>query len=118
MGTATHLTALEVKDIILDNVDVVDGFEDYCVTGGILSIKNAVDAIYAENRGAYTKGDVDGNGYVTNDDYELCREICFGAISATTSQTNAADINGDGSVTAIDYMHIKRYCNKTSYFIP
>ncbi len=118
MGTATHLTALEVKNIILNNVDVVDGFDDYCVTGGILSIKNAVDAIYAENRGAYTKGDVNGDGYVTNADYELCREICFGTVSATANQTNAADINDDGSITAVDYMRIKRYCNKTSYFIP
>ena len=46
---ATHLTAEDTKNLILNNVDVVPALEDYCVTGGRLAIDKAVDALYAQS---------------------------------------------------------------------
>ncbi|MBR6563404.1 MAG: S8 family serine peptidase [Clostridia bacterium] len=118
MSKATHLTPLEVRDLILENPETLTGFDNYCVSGGTLSINNAIEALFQENRGAYTKGDVDGDGYVDQYDYIACRRIYFGTLTPTEAQLDAADVNGDGEVDTFDVTMISRYYNRTLYFAP
>ncbi len=120
MSKATHLTPLGVKNYILSNVTPVSGLANYCLYDGILSIGNAVEAVYNQSRGAYSKGDVDGNGFITSADYTLCQQIFNGTYSGTptAAQLDACDVNDNGSVDARDYLLLKRYVNRTYYFIP
>ena len=118
MSKATHKTPLQIRQLILDNVKTIDGFDEYCVTGGTLSIINAINALYEENRGAYTLGDVSGDGYIDSSDYMLCRRICFGSLTPTELQFAAADVNEDGIVDSADYTLINRYVSRTYYFAP
>jgi len=118
MSKATHKTPLQIRQLLLDNVDVLNGFDEYCVTGGTLSIRKAVNALYAENRGAYTKGDVTGDGYVDQYDYIACRRIYFETLTPTTQQIDAADVDNSGEVDPVDVSMINRYYFKTLYFPP
>ncbi len=118
MSVATHKTPLQIRQLLLDNVKEIDGFDEYCVTGGTLSIVNAINALYEENRGAYTKGDVSGDGYVDEIDYLFCKRICLNTLTPSDAQLNAADVDGNGTVNAVDYIFINRYCGKTYYFAP
>ena len=118
MSKATHLTPLEVRDLILENPETLTGFDNYCVSGGTLSINNAIEALFQENRGAYTKGDVDGDGYVDQYDYIACRRIYFGTLTPTEPQLDAADVNGDGEVDTLDVNMISRYYDRILYFAP
>ena len=118
MSKATHKTPLQIRQLLLDNVKELNGFDEYCVTGGTLSIRNAVEALYDENRGAYTKGDVTGDGYVDQYDYIACRRIYFNTLTPTAQQFEAADVNEDGEVGTIDVNMISRYYNRTLYFPP
>ena len=118
MSKATHLTPLEVKALLMDNVKEIEGFDDLCVSGGVLSISNAVGALFSEPRAAYEKGDVSGDGQITAADYLMCKQIVFSSIDYTDEQFNAADVNNDGNVTAVDYMMIQKFINQTYYFPP
>ncbi len=118
MAKGTHLTPLQVRSLIINNVEELTGFDDYCVSGGTLSINNAIEALYDENRGAYTKGDVTGDGYVDQYDYIACRRIYFETLTPTAQQIEAADIDGNGEVGVTDMNMINRYYNRTVYFPP
>ena len=74
--------------------------------------------LYTENRGAYTLGDLDGNGTVTSSDANIVRQIHMQTITPTEQQSSAADINGDGRVNLLDYALITQFVNKTAYFPP
>ena len=54
-------------------------------------------------------GDVDGDGYVTNDDATMVQEYVVGNITLTDAQLIRADVNNDGDVNATDAMMIARY---------
>ncbi|MBQ8325056.1 MAG: S8 family serine peptidase [Clostridia bacterium] len=118
MSHATHLTPLEVKSLLMSTVDEGQAFEGKCVSGGRLSIINAVNQLYTENRSAYTLGDLDGNGTVTSSDANIVRQIHMQTIAPTEQQSSAADINGNGRVNLLDYALITQFVNKTAYFPP
>jgi len=52
-------------------------------------------------------GDVDQDGWVTDADIALVKEIILGRISPTDEQFRRADVNQDGHVTATDISYIK-----------
>ncbi len=116
MANASYLTPAEVVELVYDTADPVPALEDYCVTGARLSFYNAMNALFEIERPVYSKGDVNGDGYVTAADYTLCRRITMGTYQPTEQQSFAADINGDGNVTTVDYLSINRHVVKT-YFI-
>ena len=118
MSHAPQLTPLQVKQMVLDNVRELIALDDKCVSGGILSLSNISLAIYDAYRGEYTKGDVDGDGYVNQYDYILCRSIVMNEVMPTQQQLVAADTNGDGAVDQYDYILIRRYVQRTLYFPP
>lgn len=115
---ATHYSHMEIKELLLDTVDEITGFEDLCVTGGRLSIINAVNALYSENRGAYSLGDLNGNGHVEITDYMMAKRAVLGTYTLSPIQENAMDINGDNVLNSLDYMLIERYTLQTYYFAP
>jgi len=119
MSHAPHLTPLEVKELLMSTVNEIDGFDAYCVSGGALSIKNAIIALYQdEERGAYSKGDLDGDGIIDMFDYAICKQITMDSIVPTAQQLYAADVNKDDVVDVFDYMQIKQFCNRQFYFSP
>ena len=121
MSHATHLTPLQVKNYLLNNVTVLNSLTDLCVANGKLNIKAAVTAIYNENRktyGNYTKGDVNNDGQINTSDHTIVRNIYYGSYSPTATQIRAADINDNGTVDITDYLLVQRYSNKTYYFPP
>lgn len=118
MEKAAHKTPLQIKQLLLDNVTAVAEMETLCVSGGYLNLQNAVDALYAESRPAYSKGDVNGDGMITTSDYELCRSICMGTVTATQLQASAADVVDSAGIDKYDYLAIRRHCNKTLYIAP
>lgn len=64
-----YLSAEEIKELILDNVDVVDALEGKCITGGRL---NAYKAVLAATEPPTLTGDVNGDG---RDDVILSRGV-------------------------------------------
>ncbi len=119
MSTATHLTPLQVRQLILDNAKPVEGFDDLCVSGGVLSITRAIDSLYDEYRGIYTKGDITGDGHVTTADYLACKQVVMGTIDNPSElQIAAADVNGNGTNEMADYLLIKKYVYREFYFAP
>lgn len=115
---ATHLTPLQIKNYLIDNVTSVNGFNQLCVAGGVLNIYGAVNAIYNENRGAYSRGDIDGNGIIDSVDYLYAKRVALGTYTATPEQVDILDIDRDGAVTSVDYLMIQRYYFRTYYFPP
>ncbi len=103
---------------IMAGVNLVEGFDELCASGGILSITNVIETLYSENRGAYTKGDLNGDGLVNMFDHALCKQIYLESFTPTAIQRNAADINGDNTVNIFDSVLLKNYCNQTYYFPP
>ncbi len=53
-------------------------------------------------------GDVDGDGFITANDYNLARNAVLGKITLTPAQIKRGDINGNGKVDARDYLLIRR----------
>lgn len=115
---ATHYSYLQIKNLLMNTVDVIEGFQNKCVSGGRLSIINAVNYLYSENRGAYTAGDLTGDGRVTTDDATLARQVALGNTAPPAYILAAMDVNGDGSSNSKDYLMISRFANQTYYFPP
>lgn len=116
MSKATHKTPLQIRQLLLDNIN--PGFEGYCSSGGTLSIRNAISALYTENRGAYTKGDISGDGHIDAVDYLICKRIALGTYAPSAVEASAADIDGSDTVDSIDYTLVNRYWQGTYYFPP
>lgn len=116
MANASYLTPAEVIKLVCDTADPVPALANYCVSGGRLSFYNATNELFEIERPAYSKGDINGDGYVTTVDYTLCRRITMGTYTPSEQQSIAADINGDSNVTTADYLLINRHVAKT-YFI-
>lgn len=55
------------------------------------------------------KGDVDGDGNITANDYSLIKSDIMGNRNLTNEERTRADYDGDGNVTANDYVLIKKY---------
>ncbi len=115
---ATHLTPIQIKQYLIDNVAPVDGFDQLCVAGGILNISATVLALYNENRGAYSRGDVNGNGTIDPNDYLIAKRAYLGTYTPTAAEIDIMDINRNGVVDSNDYLYIQRYYFRTYYFPP
>ncbi|MDD4163987.1 MAG: S8 family serine peptidase [Eubacteriales bacterium] len=118
MAHATDLSVIQIKDLLLNNVAALPALSGLCVTGGRLSLINAVNALYSATRPAYSKGDVNGSGTITSSDSLIIKRIYLGTYTPTPKQLVAADVNKSGTVTSIDYIMVVRYCNETYYFPP
>ena len=118
MQKATHKTNLQIKQLLMNNVDSVSAMSSKCVSGGRLDVGNAADALFDEVRPAYSLGDVDGNGYINEYDYIFCTRIYMGTLTPTQQQLNAADVDQDGNVSIYDCGYIERYYYETLYFAP
>ena len=126
-GKATHLSALDIKERLMQCVTRPDmiqpnannPFIGKCVSNGYLNISATIYSIYHEYRGAYTLGDGNGDGYITAGDYAMAKRTVLGTYYPATQESfDALDIDGDGNITASDYLKIKRYCLGTYYFAP
>lgn len=53
-------------------------------------------------------GDIDGDGEVTANDYNMARNAVLGKITLTQAQIKRGDINGNGRIDARDYLLIRR----------
>lgn len=115
---ATHYDNMDVIDLLVENVTEIPAMAEKCSSGGRLDLPKALEALYQEYRSAYSKGDLNGDGYVTADDKTICKSISRGAVSATSQQVSAGDLDGDGNVTTADYILIGNYLSRTNYFAP
>ena len=52
-------------------------------------------------------GDIDGDGWVSVWDYDLCQQIRFGQGEFTDDQLRRADVDQDGEVSILDYSSIR-----------
>lgn len=57
----------------------------------------------------YTLGDVNGDGQINSDDFDLVNSYMEGSSSLTRQQFEAADINGDGKIDAMDTYKLQQY---------
>ena len=110
-------------DLLCSTVDQKSWLSEKCVSGGRLSLINAVEYLYTEPRprtypGAHSKGDINGDSYITEDDAILIRAYIMGAQTFSYAQERAADIDGNGSVNSMDYAKVKKFANQTYYFPP
>ena len=72
-----------------------------------------VDIVNASNGGTLTiiRGDVNGDGEITEDDFELVSEFNATIKTPTPVQEVAADVNGDGQFSFADYLIFNQYIN-------
>lgn len=109
--------------LLCNTVDTLPWAEDKCVSGGRLSLINAVEYLYTEQRprtypGAHSKGDITGDGYITEEDASLVKAYLLGTQTLTEAQVAAADVDNNGVVNALDYSKVKKFVNQTYYFPP
>lgn len=65
-----------------------------------------IDVQYGEQP---TRGDVNGDGYITSSDAAIALEIAVcGSASCDATTLDAADVNGDGDVTSLDALMIQQ----------
>lgn len=57
----------------------------------------------------YTLGDVNGDGQINSDDFDLVNSYMEGSSSLTRQQFEAADINKDGKIDAMDTYKLQQY---------
>ncbi|MBO7215827.1 MAG: dockerin type I repeat-containing protein [Clostridia bacterium] len=53
-------------------------------------------------------GDIDGDGEVTANDYNMARNAVLGKITLTPAQIKRGDVDGNGKINARDYLLIRR----------
>lgn len=63
-------------------------------------------------------GDVDSDGYVTNEDGKLILQYEVGQITFSPEQKKRADVNGDRTVNSVDASFILQYANGTRDTFP
>jgi len=115
---ATHYSNIDVIELLLDNVTPVATMTGKCTSGGILNITAAINTLYEEMRPAYSKGDLNGDGYVTDVDKTVCRNITRGTVNPSEQQLTAGDLDGDGVISMSDYIVLGKYISRTMYFAP
>ena len=57
----------------------------------------------------YTLGDVNGDGQINSEDFNLLNNYMQGNVSLTLQQLKAADINKDGKIDAMDSYKLQQY---------
>ena len=112
-----------IIELLCNTVDTLSWAEDKCVSGGRLSLINAVEYLYNEPRprtypGAHSKGDINGDNYITEDDAVMIREYILGVKTFSYAQERAADIDGNGVINLLDYAKVQKFSNRTYYFPP
>ncbi|MFA6552157.1 MAG: PKD domain-containing protein [Candidatus Paceibacterota bacterium] len=63
-------------------------------------------------------GDVDSDGYLTNNDITIIRQAILGLGTLTSDQKTRADVNNDGNVTSLDITYINGYLIGTQTTFP
>lgn len=92
-----NLSAQQVKEYIMNNVDKVEYLSDKVVSGGRL---NTLKAVLAAK--GLLLGDVDMNGRVTSADARLALRCSAQLETLNQQQLVMADVNYDGVITAAD----------------
>jgi hypothetical protein len=62
-----------------------------------------IDVQYGEQP---TRGDVNGDGYITSSDAAIALEIAVGSRPCDAATLDVADVNRDGSITSLDALMI------------
>ncbi|TYQ16718.1 UNVERIFIED_CONTAM: dockerin type I repeat protein [Acetivibrio alkalicellulosi] len=76
----------------------------------MMIITMMISSVYADGEASFSYGDLDGDGQVTSNDYQLLKRHVLGMKNITDSmQLKAADVNGDGKINSIDLVLIRRY---------
>ena len=106
-------------ELLCSTVDQKSCMNGKCVSGGRLSLINAVEYLYTcERPGEYSKGDVNNDGYVTAVDATLVKGYVMNTSELSSLQLQAADIDGNGIVNTADYVLVRKFVNQTNYFPP
>lgn len=74
-----------------------------------LGIKKKPEISVARRPPCGDMGDVDGDGWVTDNDAQMIAEYVVDMITLTPEQLIRADVNGDGMVDIVDAMFIAQY---------
>lgn len=98
-----NLTAVEIKEIIMETVDVVPALSGKCVSGGRVNAFNAVMAA-----GGFILGDIDCSGTVDSTDSRLAMRYAVGLETFTKLQMVLADMDANGCVDSSDSRLIER----------
>ena len=80
----------------------------YYITTFILFIVT-IFCFTSTSNGAYLYGDVNLDGKLTNEDYELAKGIRNGKVEYIEVQRFLADIDGDSVLDAIDLTYLHRF---------
>lgn len=89
-----------------------------CGIGTTQQKQNSRRYYHNENRGAYSRGDVNGNGTIDPNDYLIAKRAYLGTYTPTAAEIDIMDINRNGVVDSNDYLYIQRYYFRTYYFPP
>lgn len=88
------------------------------VAGGDFATKaelaEKVSMVITEIPKGRMRGDVDGDGRITNNDKTLISKAASHSITLTGADLWCADVNADGSVTGVDLQVISEYLNGSS----
>ena len=93
----------------LGNVDNTSDLEKPISTATQTALNAKPSMVIAEIPKGRMRGDIDGDGTITQNDVKLMRDAATGIISLTDIQTWCADVNGNGSFTSADRAILNRY---------
>ncbi len=100
--------ALELKQIILDTVDILPTLADVTVSGGRLNLYNAVLAATTLG-GALVPGDINQDDVIDILDIMLIVGFITGNQTPSPQQAIAADYNNDGIINVVDIILILNF---------
>jgi subtilisin family serine protease len=101
------LTHLLVKEIILDTVDPLDSMDGKVLTGGRI---NALNALSDSRSHPGKKGDINGDGILSQADVDNALQVLAGKTPASIRAdyaTSGVDVNGDGRIGMEEVIYIK-----------
>lgn len=93
----------------LGNVDNTSDLAKPISTATQKALNAKPSMVIAEIPKGRMRGDIDGDGTITQNDVKLMRDAATGIISLTDIQTWCADVNGNGSFTSADRAILNRY---------
>lgn len=89
-----------------NNIEIVDS----AIVGTGMTIKYIISGVTIETKTIVVKGDVDGDGYVTMNDYSLVQDHVNQTDPITDpAKLEAADVDDDGQITMTDAQLIMDY---------
>ena len=91
------------------NIYIWDSVHSKWVNNG--NLQGNADFVITEIPKGRMRGDVDGDGQLTEDDINLINNHVAGAVALTGADLWCADVTGDNNVNATDRIQLNRYFN-------